>query len=448
MIVRVRAAFERARSSLFWVPSGYVVVSVVLVVVTTIVEQTRDLQPWSPLLFEANAESVRSVLQTVATATVTGAGLVFPVTVVALQLASSQFSPRVLRGFLRDRVLQHVLGFVVGTFSFSVLMLASTAVQQGAQANEAGPSLSVTVSAVLAVASMLAIVAFIHHAARYMQVVEIIGRTTVETRQRVASLFGDVSEGNPQTDDPAEPPGEPMRIRAEDDGWIQQIDTAVLLAALPPGGTARVEVRAGMFVVEEQPLVAVWGGDGVEVDDLAERVRDAFAFGTNRTMQDDVVFGIRQIVDIALRALSPAINDPTTAYEVTVHLGAMLRDILTRDLPPRVIDGEDDRRVLRPHELTYADYVDHAFDQLRLSAARHPVAAINVLRTLGILIAALRDRGLADRAAPLEEQVRLTVEAVEKHDPLPHDRAKVKAAAADALDVSPDELPAERTRPD
>ncbi|MBW3563031.1 MAG: DUF2254 domain-containing protein [Actinobacteria bacterium] len=446
MIVRVRAVFERARSSLFWVPSAYVVLALILATVTTLIEQTQDVQRWSLLLFEANAESVRSVLQTVATATITVAGLVFPVMVVALQLASSQFSPRVLRGFLRDRVLQHVLGFVVGTFSFSMIMLASTALQQGDKADEAGPSLAVTLAAGLAVATMVAIVAFIHHAARYMQVVEIIGRTTAETRTRVAALFGERSRSAEVPDGPVEPAGEPARVRAQRDGWVQQIENAVLLDAIPPGGTARVEVRPGEFVVEGQPLVAVWGAEDLDdPDGLAEEVLDAFAFGTNRTMQDDVVFGIRQIVDIALRALSPAINDPTTAYEVTVHLGAMLGDILTHDLPPRVIDGDEDRRVMRPYELSHDDYVDHAFDQLRLSAARHPVAAINVLRTIGILIALLRERGLHERTRSLETQVHLTVEAVERHRPLPYDLTKVRAAAAEALAIAPEELPAAST---
>ena len=445
MIVRIRAVFERARSSLFWVPSAYVVLALFLAAATTLIEQTQDVQGWSLLLFEANAESVRSVLQTVATATITVAGLVFPVMVVALQLASSQFSPRVLRGFLRDRVLQHVLGFVVGTFSFSMIMLASTAVQQGDKAEEAGPSLAVTLAAVLAVATMVAIVAFIHHAARYMQVVEIIGRITAETRARIAALFGDLSVSSEVPDGPVEPAGDPARILAQRDGWVQQIENGVLLEALPPGGTARVEVRPGEFVVEGQPLVAVWGAEDLDRDGLAEEVLDAFAFGTNRTMQDDVVFGIRQIVDIALRALSPAINDPTTAYEVTVHLGAMLGDILTHDLPPRAIDGDGDRRVLRPYELAHDDYVEHAFDQLRLSAARHPVAAINMLRTIGILIALLRERGLHGRTRSLETQVHLTIEAVERHRPLPHDLAKVQAAAARALTIAPDELPTART---
>lgn len=429
--VWLRSRWEKTRASLFWIPSFYIVAAIAVAALTWYLDATSTFGGASWLV-RANAQAAQSVFQTVATAAITVAGLVFPVMVVALQLASSQFSPRVLRGFLRDRVIQHSLGIVVATFTYSTVMLGSTPAQQGQDPQQAQASVSVTLAVVLAIIAVTAIVEFIHHAARYMQVVEIIRRTTMETRSRIENLLPR-HDADTTTTPAAElpvPEGESATVRSRHDGWVQQIDAEVLLRSLPRDTTVRVDVRPGDFVVEQQPLCTIWFSDEVaDPGELDEDVWESFAIGSTRTMQQDIVYGIRQLVDIALRAMSPAINDPTTAYEVTVNLGAILRDILTRDLRPRIGVDDRGRTVLRPHELDHGDYVAHAFDQIRLAVADHPVAAINVLQTIGMLVALLRERGLEDRLGPLLEQADLIVAAVESTDPLPHDLAKVRGAA-------------------
>lgn len=158
----------------------------------------------------------------------------------------------------------------------------------------------------------------------------------------------------------------------------------------------------------------------------------AFAVGISRTMQQDIGFGIRQIVDVALRALSPGINDPTTAHECIVHLGAISYEILRRDLPPAEIRGDDGRLVVLSEQLSYADLVALAFEEIRQSAVSLPSLAAALVQTLAEVSVDLAEDGIIDRdrTEPLRRQARLLVAGVEKANLLPEDAALVRDAAA------------------
>ena len=149
-------------------------------------------------------------------------------------------------------------------------------------------------------------------------------------------------------------------------------------------------------------------------------------------MQEDLAFGIRQLSDIALRALSPAVNDPTTAYEVIVHLGEILRQLLLHDLPPITICGQEGRWLVRPHEFTHADYVNRAFDQIRQAGVSQTAIAMTLLETLGMLISEVNAIDLADRASPLRKQANLVLAGCKAACPLPEDLEQVYAAARKA----------------
>jgi uncharacterized membrane protein len=161
-------------------------------------------------------------------------------------------------------------------------------------------------------------------------------------------------------------------------------------------------------------------------------LREAIQLGPARTMQEDLAFGIRQLSDIALRALSPAVNDPTTAYEVVVHLGAILRELLLRDLPPITISDQEGRWLVRPHEFTHADYVNRAFDQIRQAGVSQTAVAITLLATLGMLTSEVQATDLADRAVPLQKQAHLILAGCKAACPLPEDLEQVYAAAQKA----------------
>lgn len=198
-----------------------------------------------------------------------------------------------------------------------------------------------------------------------------------------------------------------------------------MLGSLPAGAVAHLEVRVGSFVAAGAPLLSVWPATAEEETDDSD-VNDAFAVGPERTMQEDLAFGIRQLVDIGLRALSPGMNDATTAYEVVVHLGAVLRTILVRDLPSPLQIDDRGTTLLRVHDFTHEDYVRRAFQQLRSNLAGQPGLVVALCNVLGVLTADLDAAGLADRTAPLREQARLAAEASASAGVLPEDEEQIR----------------------
>lgn len=446
MELRLRALAERARTSLFYLPAVYVVLATIAARALVLVDgEFPDAAERVPLLVNVTVESARSILGTIAGATITVAGIVFSVTVVSVQLASSQFSPRVLRGFLRDRFQQNVIGLVIGTFTFCMLVLSTTRVSGPDPTIEPAPSLAVTVAIVLAVASILAIIGFIDHSARSMQVGHIITRVAGETRDTIARTCSEDNDDALSIHEHPLPDGPRAVIHADRSGWVQQIDRGDLARSLPPGSYARLDVRVGSFVTEGIGLCTYWlpaEGADHDGDAVARDLREEIGIGSSRTMQQDIAFGIRQLVDIALRALSPGINDPTTAIEVLVHLGDVLAELQRRHLPPRVLVGQDGQVVVAMADLTHADLIDRAFDQMRHAAKDHPAVLIVMLRVLGQL-AILAGEDAASRRAPLERQARLTIESAERADHHPHDFERICAAAAAAGFADGEEQPPE-----
>jgi uncharacterized membrane protein len=427
VLVRLRAAVDGFRNSLFFFPALFVLAAFVLSQGMIALDgslATEDVP--DPLRF--TVDSARSLLSAVATATITVAGIVFSLNGVAVQLASSQFSPRVLRTYMRDRFQQTVMGIMVGTFTYALLVMRAVRGSED-EFESVVPHLSVVLGLVLAVVAVLAILASIDHTARSMQVGEIVRRITHETVATARRLLPDPGEG-PAAAAAEDPPlGEGVPVPALRTGWVQQVEPGKLLSALPPGAVIRLDVRVGSFVSEGVPLATVWGLDGT---DPASELDQGFAVGRSRTMQQDIAFGIRQLVDIGLRALSTGVNDPTTAYEVVVHLGAVLHEVLGRDLPAGSSVDDDQRWLLRPHELTHDAYVERSFAQLRQAAAGQPDLCIGILRVLGEVVRELERRGLDERCGALRRQAALTVTGVAAAPVLPSDVDRLRAAAVDS----------------
>ncbi len=428
MIVRLRAASDGVRNSLFFVPGFCVILGVALAAGMLTIDSRLDLQS-VPSVLRFTVESARELLGTVAAAIITVAGIVFALTGLSVQLASSQFSPRVVRGFLRDRNAQFSIGFMVGTFTYSLVVLR--AVRSVEDDADVVPALSTAVALGLAVAAVVVIVGFVSRTANRLQSSHLIRSVADETLRTVAREMPESGQGDGSAAPGRPHPAPGLRVRARSTGWVAQISPGELLELLPPNGVAHVEVRVGEFVHPGRRLCTVWG----ETDDretTERRMNRAFAVGISRTMQQDIGFGIRQIVDIALRALSPGINDPTTAHECIVHLGAIVFEILRRDLPPAEIHGVDGRLVVLSEQLSYADMVALAFEEIRQSAVSLPSLAASLVETLAEVSVDLAEDGIIDRdrTEPLRRQARLLVAGVEKANPLPEDAARVRDAAA------------------
>jgi uncharacterized membrane protein len=202
--------------------------------------------------------------------------------------------------------------------------------------------------------------------------------------------------------------GAPLVIPAPVDGWVQQISKPGVLDALPGRTVVRLETRVGAYLTRQTPLATLWPPPPAGLQDrICRSVAQAVVVGPIRTMQQDIDFGIRQLNDIALRALSD-VNDPSTAVEAVHRLGSLIRPLLTADLPAESTRDDHDRILLTPLDLDHVDYIRHAFEQIHIYAARHPQVRGTIAGTLRMLRSACAD--LTDRAparAELEHQLDL-----------------------------------------
>lgn len=436
--LRLSSWYEQVRGSLFYVPAGYVVLAAGLAWTTNRIDENlgSDL-PDIPLLLPATVDSARSLLSTIAGATITVAGVVFSLTVIAAQLTSTQYSPRVLRGLLRDRLSQNVIGVVVATFTYCLLILAVTrAPGDGSDEAEVLQSVSLSLAVALAVVAVLGIIAFLDHSARTMRVGEIVRRVSEETHGVILAQTAEPGEDGATRDDRDRddpegiiPDRDPdLVVDAPREGWVQQVDDDLVLASVPAGATVRLETRPGRYLIEGRPLASVWCGEAGR-EAIAADIHRAFAIGDERTMQQDLMFGVRQLVDIALRAMSTGINDPTTTIETLYRLGNITRELQLRELPPLVTEGPEGRCLVAADRLRRPDLVRYAFRQIRVASIDQPGVISVLVLVLGQVAEELREHGLGERVGPLDEEVRLALRALERHGHLEEDVAPVRAYA-------------------
>lgn len=327
----------------------------------------------------------RGLLETVATTTVAVAGLSFSVTVVAFTLAASQLSPRVLRTFRADRLSQATLALFLGTFIYCLTVLVRLGASDAA---EPVPNLSITVAIILAFAAFALFAAFIAHIMRMLQPSSII-----EDIRGAAD--GALSPPYPSGvgDEPSDPAAAERAVdarcareagtlvRTDDEGYLTNLNVGVVLAAaMDHDGLVVQRIEMGDYVARGTVVAEVWGDDP---EGLADAVRGAFVTGIQRTPVQDPAFPVRQLADVALKGLSPGINDPTTAENAMDALAAVLTRAAAGDWPSRHRASEDGevRFVARPPGLD--DLVRLGFEQVRVFAAPYPVVSQRLLTLLG-----------------------------------------------------------------
>lgn len=426
--VRAAALAYRFRESLFALPLVIVVAGMALAVITRVVD--HKIGPSPRYLLKMDSGVATTLLSTIAGATITTAGVIFSLTIVSLQLASSQLSPRVMRWFIRDRLSQVVIGLLVATFVYCVLSLPDL---EGSSPLPA-PPVTVTAAIVLTIATVITIIAHVDHLAHRLEVGQVVREIAAEGSTVIDAVASAAAHERPAHDVDMEVPPGALRLTSPGNGWVSQVDTARLLAAIPPGTTIRLDTRVGAYIHLGQPLVTIW-----PVPDDPDRVRHklprAVVVSDSRTMQEDVDFAFRQLVDIGLRALSSAINDPTTAVEATLRVGSLLRRVLSVPPRARAVAGPDGRILLRPWDLDPKEYIAHGFDQLRQAAPGQPLVAATILRVLRMLIAHAKESGRPELLPALREQTDLLLESLETTPGLhPRDLARLKAIAADTVD--------------
>lgn len=366
----------------FWLrPIVMLVTGVAVSVLATHVDQWVIGAGWTSA-GEVSPGGARAVLSVAAGALATALAISLSMTMVTVQLASSQYTPRLLRRFLSDRFTQAVLGSFLATISFQFLVLR--AVRSPDEGTFFVPVLSLGVAVLATLACLALLVVFLHRTMRAMQastIIASVGRETVKMIQDTPT-------------DGLRPLTIPLRgngqiVRADAAGYVQLLDDSAIRSALATsGGAIRREANPGDFVLSGTPLVTVFDSD-VLSEDAIDRVREGFTLGSERTTEADSMFGVRQLVDVALKALSPGINDVTTAVMVINELGVIASAIARTGLIDDVDRVHDDAAtgMYITRDLSLERYLELAFVEIIAAGQPQPRIHRRILDVLATVCA-------------------------------------------------------------
>ena len=384
--------WEALRTTFWLMPTILVVVAAVLFAITFTIDWAAyyghlTLPFW---MRTVGADAGRQVLIAIAAAVITVVGVVFSITILALTLASQQFGPRMMRNFVRDVGNQVTLGVFVGTFVYSTLALGSIAI--GGHRGVFVPHLSIAVAEALLLVDLAVLIYFIHHIAKSIQLPEVIARIA---RDLMAEIDAEIAEQKPDENGPTSADhrgrsveellqlleSEGGKVPAGESGYLQFVAYAQLVRiATRSDSVIRLAHRPGHFIAAGRPLATVWPRQAAP--QVAQALARAHTTGPHRTLIQEPVFAVDQLVEIAIRALSPAVNDPFTALTCIDWLSAGLRRISHVTLGKGVYrDRSGHVRLIEP-DPSYARTANRAFDKIRQAAGGMPVVVIHMLDAL------------------------------------------------------------------
>jgi len=426
---------EVLRTSLWFVPALEVVAAVVLFAGTIAADRAAyhgdfAVPGW---VISGSADAARQILTTIAAAIITVVGVVFSIILVTLTLASTQFGPRMLRNFIRDRGTQLTLGTFVATFVYAALVLASIGVGSH---GEFVPHISVTITVGLMVVDLAVLIYFIHHTAVAIQLPQVIASIAADLTEAIAEQ----GSPNPEPHPKAGPSAVELVAKTEADGAVLLAPTSGYLQfiqhqqlvqlAAKANAVINLEHRPGHFLVRGHRFATVWPPEAAP--GIRKALGGAHIVGPYRTLSQDVSFGIDQLVEIALRALSAAINDTFTALTCIDWLGENLCKIVTQWHPARVHrDGRGFIRVIAA-EPSYDRLVQRSFEKLRQSSMGQPAVMIRMLDALARIMAETTSEG---QRRVLLEQAQMINRACERSVPEASDRADIQRSYEAVLTV-------------
>lgn len=418
------------RGSFWFLPTLIVAFSIALAVGLIEADSagSRDWMADWPRLFGAGAAGARGMLATIAGSMMTVVGVTFSMTLMTLALASSQYTSRILRNFMSDRITQVVLGIFAGIFTYCLIVLRTI---RGGDEGGFVPSLSVAFSVVLAIGGIGTLIFFIHHIASSVQASSIIASVAKETLEAVDRLFPE-REDQELMEDESDSSSLPLPVRtwqvvvARRNGYLQSVDNAALLRLAREHRTiVRMDRGIGEFVVQHTPLASLALENSPDQEILAA-LRAAYGIDRFRTVHQDCAFGIRQLVDIALRALSPGINDTTTAVMCVDYLTAILARLAYREIPSSRSYEDGELRVISISP-TFAGLVAVSFDQIRVSAEGNVTIMLRMLAALQTIAGFTPSGG---RRQVLQEQMECIAEMSARTIKSPHDRTRLEKCLA------------------
>jgi uncharacterized membrane protein len=361
-----------------------VLVSIALFIVTLAIDHDASagqlmLPSW---ITSGSADAARQILIAIAAAVITVAGVVFSITILVLQLASQQFGPRMLRNFIRDQGTQFSLGAFVATFVYAILTLVSVTDPPRAFV----PHLSVTVAVALTLVDLGVLIYYIDHVATSIQLTSVVSGIAQDFRSTLANVQADakrlqVDVRGGTSDGLAQLPDFEGRVAADESGFLQAIGHERLVEiATTANAIVRLLHRPGHFLVAGQVLALV--APASAVSSVAQALTDAHIVGPSRTLTQDPVFAIDQLVEVALRALSPAVNDTFTALNCIDWLGDCLSRACRESLPSGIYrDRQGHVRVIEP-AITQDRLLKGATDKIRQAGRGLPAVLIRQLENL------------------------------------------------------------------
>ncbi len=385
--------WESLKTSFWFIPTIMVLAAIIIAICIISLDRysITDYLSFFGFFNAVSPEGARSILSTIAASMMTVTGITFSITIVVLNLASSQFGPRLLRNFIRDKSIQFVLGTFVASFIYCLLVLRSIQVVGN---DTFVPDLSVTFAVALALLNVGVLIFFIHHIATSIQADEVIAGVSKELSCNIRRIFTTELENQPDgiTDKISKLQEENKAhcnnhtIIADRKGYLQAIDFDGLLhTAKENDYLIRLHLRPGKFIVADGTLAVVSSEKKFDTN-LTKVITKAFVVGPNPTPEQDIEFSIHQLVEVAIRALSPGINDPFTAIACVDQLGSALCYLAKRKFPSSGYFDDQGQLRLKIKPLTYSGILNASFDQIRQYGISSIAVTIRLLETL-LLIA-------------------------------------------------------------
>ncbi|MBH8556090.1 DUF2254 domain-containing protein [Nostocaceae cyanobacterium CENA357] len=387
--VKVSKLWDQLHSSYWFIPAVMAVGATALAFTMLTLDRTDKLKIDYWWVYTGGADGARSLLEAVAGSMVSVAATAFSITIVALQLAASNFGPRLLRNFMQDTGNQVVLGTFISTFIYCLLVLR-TIHGDGDGYSEFVPQLAVTFGILLAIISIGVLIYFIHHASTIIQASHVIQNVSADFHSAIERLFPQkIGHSEPELRQTVEEipmsfEEEALPIRANGTGYLQAIDDQELMnIACQHHLLIRLQTRPGKFVIQGSDLVLVFPGYKVN-QKLTKKINNAFILGKERTEQQDVEFPINQLVEIALRAISPAVNDPFTAIRCIDQLSAGLCHLVQRNFPSPYRYDNNKLRVIA-EGVKFKGLTDAAFNQIRQYGRSDAAVSIRLLEAIALI---------------------------------------------------------------
>lgn len=427
--VRLQGLWDDLRDSLWLIPSVTVVLAATLAPLLGMLEPLPDGIP-DGLVFTGTPDGARAILAALAGAIITVVGLVFSLTVLALQMAAAQFTPRLLRTFLRDRRVQFVLSGMVGSavYSVGVLRMVRT---PGQGVEPFVPRLAVTVALLFAFGAIGLLLFFLHHVTQHLRV-DVVMSEIVTYSVKQLDKVPSTREMLPDQLAP-DPPRHAVPIWARHDGYLQVVDVGGLAKeARAAGVRVRLRPKLGDWVTAGTTLAWAWGEDEDDGpgdrETVAALVLRSLHLGVDRTESTDLAFGLRQLQDVATRALSPGINDPTTASMAVTQMSAVLCRYAAHPLGDDIVEDDDGRVRAAAPRPGFAALLELAVGATRRYGRHDPEVLVALVTMLLDLAEHVADSG--PRVAAVEAQLDRILESADLADANDQDRLDRAAALA------------------